>query len=409
MQKNLSGEKIYCISKFNPSEVDSSSSRISPRTYSLIQTGKITETRIEEGQCKIEHKSNKDVDGERRGGNEGQKEGEGEGEVSLPECSICLMDVNIGDNCRILPYCHHLFHSVCVEAWFKCSVCCPLCKRSVREILNGNSNTAAASFPENSLTILSNPIPFNISAAGPIEQNQIHPTTINSGTVPVSITAPTFDSNHITNPSTLDGRNQIYFRFPLLRTATYASPTASSSSVSTGISTGSSMINLTSRGGFGTNDGNRDGEEDRDRDRSVQVRRNTSNHLDVYSSAISDSTSFFPVASQEIDSLDSHSERESINLYTTSKTNVNSLDVSVHDTTRNSAETIQRHIGGPEFPAVPITENVNSILYVQRAVDPLSTSRSIYTGNHEEGSSMNVELPLVDNQRDRNKLFSYRT
>ena len=377
-----------------------------PTTYSLIQTAKITETHIEEGQCKIEHKSNRDVDGERRRGCEGQKEGEGE--VSLPECSICLMDVNIGDTCRILPYCNHLFHSVCVDAWFKCSVCCPLCKRSMREILNGNSNTAAAaSFSANSLTILSNPISFNISAAGLIEQNQIHPTTIDSGTVPVSVTASTFDFNHITNSSTSDVRNQIYFRFPLLRTATYASPTASSSSVSTGISTGSSMITLTSRGGFGTNDGNRDGEENRyrDRDRPVQIRRNTSNHLD----AISDSSSSFPVASQDIDSLDNHSERESINLYTTNQTNVNSLEVSVHATTRNLTGTTQRQFGGTEFPAVTITENLNSILYVQRAVDPLSTSRSIYTGNHEEGSSINVELPLIDNQRDRSKLLVYRT
>lgn len=58
-------------------------------------------------------------------------------ELPLMECSICLMDVKEGEKCRVLPKCSHMFHSTCLESWFQISVCCPLCKRSIRDILNG--------------------------------------------------------------------------------------------------------------------------------------------------------------------------------------------------------------------------------------------------------------------------------
>eukprot|EP00596_Hydrurales_sp_CCMP1899_P002409 CAMPEP_0119038136 /NCGR_PEP_ID=MMETSP1177-20130426/6856_1 /TAXON_ID=2985 /ORGANISM="Ochromonas sp, Strain CCMP1899" /LENGTH=264 /DNA_ID=CAMNT_0007000295 /DNA_START=2627 /DNA_END=3421 /DNA_ORIENTATION=- len=58
-------------------------------------------------------------------------------ELPLMECSICLMDVKEGEACRVLPKCSHMFHSTCLESWFHISVCCPLCKRSIRDILNG--------------------------------------------------------------------------------------------------------------------------------------------------------------------------------------------------------------------------------------------------------------------------------
>jgi hypothetical protein len=57
--------------------------------------------------------------------------------LPLMECSICLMDVKEGETCRVLPKCSHMFHSTCLESWFQISVCCPLCKRSIRDILNG--------------------------------------------------------------------------------------------------------------------------------------------------------------------------------------------------------------------------------------------------------------------------------
>ena len=73
-----------------------------------------------------------------------------EEEICPPtECSICLMDINKNDKCRLLPQCSHLFHTVCVDAWFKLNVHCPLCKRSLRDILNGGdgSGTSRTSRP----------------------------------------------------------------------------------------------------------------------------------------------------------------------------------------------------------------------------------------------------------------------
>jgi hypothetical protein len=55
------------------------------------------------------------------------------------ECSICLMDVEEGSLCRVLPEpCGHIFHLSCIDEWFRQSAFCPLCKRSMRGILEGH-------------------------------------------------------------------------------------------------------------------------------------------------------------------------------------------------------------------------------------------------------------------------------
>ena len=133
-------------------------------------------------------------------------------------------------------------------------------------------------------------------------------------------------------------------------------------------------------GGFGTDErGDRDRDRDRvtDRDRSVSVRRNITNPLDVYSFIISNSNLSFRVPSKGVDNLGSHIERQSMNTNTTNQMNVHPLELSIHGTTSNLPETLQKQIRVIEFPNVVIPENMGSILYVQRAVDPLFTSRSI--------------------------------
>lgn len=58
------------------------------------------------------------------------------------ECSICLMDIEVGTMCRALPApCGHIFHVDCIDQWFQQSFQCPLCKRSVRAMLLGNDET----------------------------------------------------------------------------------------------------------------------------------------------------------------------------------------------------------------------------------------------------------------------------
>ena len=135
-------------------------------------------------------------------------------------------------------------------------------------------------------------------------------------------------------------------------------------------------------GGFGTDErGDRDRDRDRDRvadrDRSVSVRRNITNPLYDYSFIISNSNLSFRVPSEGVDNLGSHIERQSMNTNTTNQMNVHPLELSIHGTTNNLPETLQKQIRVIEFPNVVIPEIMGSILYVQRAVDPLFTSRSI--------------------------------
>jgi hypothetical protein len=57
------------------------------------------------------------------------------------ECTICLGDVEEGNECRVLPApCGHIFHVACIDQWFQQSFLCPLCKRNIRALLLGNDN-----------------------------------------------------------------------------------------------------------------------------------------------------------------------------------------------------------------------------------------------------------------------------
>eukprot|EP01038_Epipyxis_sp_PR26KG_P010025 gene10025-13481_t len=54
-------------------------------------------------------------------------------------CSICLSEFVEGNTCRLLPDpCGHMFHQECIDEWFKQSSACPLCKRSIKNIIQGN-------------------------------------------------------------------------------------------------------------------------------------------------------------------------------------------------------------------------------------------------------------------------------
>jgi hypothetical protein len=54
------------------------------------------------------------------------------------DCPICLMDILEGNVCRVLPDpCGHVFHMACIDQWFKQSTVCPLCKRNMKSILEG--------------------------------------------------------------------------------------------------------------------------------------------------------------------------------------------------------------------------------------------------------------------------------
>ncbi|KAL7265593.1 hypothetical protein ACSBR1_003384 [Camellia fascicularis] len=47
------------------------------------------------------------------------------------ECSICLGGFQDGEKVKVLPMCHHGFHSKCVDKWLRTRSSCPLCRASV--------------------------------------------------------------------------------------------------------------------------------------------------------------------------------------------------------------------------------------------------------------------------------------
>jgi hypothetical protein len=58
------------------------------------------------------------------------------------ECSICLFELEFGQDCRRLPApCGHIFHKSCIDSWLQVSTHCPMCKRSIRNILTGENES----------------------------------------------------------------------------------------------------------------------------------------------------------------------------------------------------------------------------------------------------------------------------
>lgn len=47
-------------------------------------------------------------------------------------CSICINEFKQGDRLKVLPHCHHIFHSKCILHWLTdCKNCCPLCMEEI--------------------------------------------------------------------------------------------------------------------------------------------------------------------------------------------------------------------------------------------------------------------------------------
>ncbi|MCE3050712.1 hypothetical protein HAX54_047929 [Datura stramonium] len=50
--------------------------------------------------------------------------------ASSSGCSICLADYKDNDVLRLLPYCGHLFHLMCIDTWLRLHPTCPICRNS---------------------------------------------------------------------------------------------------------------------------------------------------------------------------------------------------------------------------------------------------------------------------------------
>ena len=64
-----------------------------------------------------------------------------EGTESSDHCTICMNLFKLGDPCRTMPSsCSHTFHKACIDEWFLHSCHCPLCKRSIPDLLVESKN-----------------------------------------------------------------------------------------------------------------------------------------------------------------------------------------------------------------------------------------------------------------------------
>jgi E3 ubiquitin-protein ligase RNF115/126 len=59
------------------------------------------------------------------------------------ECSICMDEVNLGEEVTVLP-CKHWFHHQCVSAWLGEHDTCPHCRKSISKGQEGQAGGASA-------------------------------------------------------------------------------------------------------------------------------------------------------------------------------------------------------------------------------------------------------------------------
>lgn len=49
-------------------------------------------------------------------------------------CAICQDTMDAEQSLRRLNHCHHVFHKMCVDTWFRTNVHCPTCRHDIREV-----------------------------------------------------------------------------------------------------------------------------------------------------------------------------------------------------------------------------------------------------------------------------------
>lgn len=67
---------------------------------------------------------------EKRGGEEEEKTTK---YYCNKECAICLEGFRVGDECRVLTKCDHIYHKACIDPWFVqgYNFDCPICRHPV--------------------------------------------------------------------------------------------------------------------------------------------------------------------------------------------------------------------------------------------------------------------------------------
>ncbi len=56
------------------------------------------------------------------------------------DCAVCLSEFGEADRLRLLPKCKHAFHHDCIDTWLLANSTCPLCRQSLLNPADGDSN-----------------------------------------------------------------------------------------------------------------------------------------------------------------------------------------------------------------------------------------------------------------------------
>ncbi|KAH7084240.1 hypothetical protein FB567DRAFT_77991 [Paraphoma chrysanthemicola] len=84
------------------------------------------------------------------------------------ECSICMDEVNIGEEVTVLP-CKHWFHHTCVSAWLKEHDTCPHCRKGITKQEEGQSSNQSGQQPSSGAQASGSrqmPGAFDVSGSG---------------------------------------------------------------------------------------------------------------------------------------------------------------------------------------------------------------------------------------------------
>lgn len=60
------------------------------------------------------------------------------------QCPICLVEYEEWEVLRQLPFCGHIFHTLCVGAWFEKQTTCPVCRMSMSELTESFGDSLVA-------------------------------------------------------------------------------------------------------------------------------------------------------------------------------------------------------------------------------------------------------------------------
>jgi E3 ubiquitin-protein ligase RNF115/126 len=89
------------------------------------------------------------------------------GDEHKAECSICMDEVNIGEQVTELP-CKHWFHHQCVSAWLLEHDTCPHCRKGITKDSEGRENNPTSPREDRTSQM---PGAFNSSTPTPASSN----------------------------------------------------------------------------------------------------------------------------------------------------------------------------------------------------------------------------------------------